>query len=150
MGDIGLYAFLSFTASRQNTDETTAFIYVIFPRLNFIAGLLISACLTPTDPIISAAIVGASCPYSQLPHLQNASCIQLTCGAGGKFAVKHVPLNLRRLIAAESASNDGMAYPFLTIAIYVLTEANAGVAIEKWIVLGWLCKHLCPTSCVRH
>ncbi|VDC06807.1 unnamed protein product [Peniophora sp. CBMAI 1063] len=93
---------------------SASFIYVIFPRLNFVAGLLISACLTPTDPIISAAIVG------------------------GKFAVKHVPLNLRRLIAAESASNDGMAYPFLTIAIYVLTEANAGVAIEKWIVLGWL------------
>ncbi|KZV73094.1 hypothetical protein PENSPDRAFT_318780 [Peniophora sp. CONT] len=93
---------------------SASFIYVLFPRLNFVAGLLISACLTPTDPIISAAIVG------------------------GKFAVKHVPLNLRRLIAAESASNDGMAYPFLTIAIYVLTEANTGVAIEKWIILGWL------------
>ncbi|KZV72137.1 hypothetical protein PENSPDRAFT_576576 [Peniophora sp. CONT] len=93
---------------------SASLIYVIFPRLDFVASLLISACLTPTDPIISAAIVG------------------------GKYAVKHVPLNLRRLIAAESASNDGMAYPFLTVAIYVLTEANTGVAIGKWLAFGCL------------
>jgi NhaP-type Na+/H+ or K+/H+ antiporter len=31
----------------------------LMPNLNFVSCLAISACLTPTDPIISAAIVGA-------------------------------------------------------------------------------------------
>lgn len=35
-----------------------AIIFVIFPPLNFISSLVIAACLTPTDPIICAAIVG--------------------------------------------------------------------------------------------
>lgn len=37
-----------------------ALVYVIFPPLNFISSLAIAACLTPTDPIICAAIVGKS------------------------------------------------------------------------------------------
>ncbi|KAI0318264.1 Sodium/hydrogen exchanger family-domain-containing protein [Amylostereum chailletii] len=93
---------------------SAAFIHLLFPNLGFIAGLAISACLTPTDPIICAAIVG------------------------GKFAVKHVPLNLRRLLAAESASNDGLAYPFLSISIYLMTEPSRRTAIEKWFIVGWL------------
>ena len=64
-----------------------------------------------------------------------------TC-AGGKFAVKHVPLNLRRILAAESAANDGLAYPFLSISIYLLTESRRSVAIENWILIGWLCEYL--------
>jgi sodium/hydrogen antiporter len=69
----------------------------------------------------------------------------LTRETGGKFAVKHVPLNLRRLLAAESASNDGLAYPFLSIAIYLLTERTRALAIEKWFIIGWLCKLIvCP------
>lgn len=39
----------------------------LFPDLSFVSALCIAACLTPTDPIISAAIVG------------------------GKYAAKHVP-----------------------------------------------------------
>ena len=35
-----------------------AIIFVVFPNLNFISSMVIAACLTPTDPIISAAIVG--------------------------------------------------------------------------------------------
>jgi NhaP-type Na+/H+ or K+/H+ antiporter len=37
-----------------------AFIHVLFPKLDFVSSLVISACLTPTDPIISAAVIG---PY---------------------------------------------------------------------------------------
>jgi len=40
---------------------------------------------------------------------------------------------------AESASNDGLAYPFLSIALYLTTEASRETAFEKWIVIGWLC-----------
>jgi len=91
-----------------------AFIHVIFPKLNFVSSLVISACLTPTDPIISAAVIG------------------------GKFAVKNVPLPIRQLLVAESASNDGLAYPFLSIAIYLTTESSRETAYEKWIVISWL------------
>ncbi|KAI0819315.1 Sodium/hydrogen exchanger family-domain-containing protein [Trametes gibbosa] len=91
-----------------------AIIFAIFPPLDFISSLVIAACLTPTDPIISAAIVG------------------------GKFATNHVPLNLRRILSAESAANDGLAYPFLSISVYLTTEASKRVAVGKWFLVGWL------------
>jgi len=34
------------------------FMLLLFPSLSFISCLAISACLTPTDPVISAAIIG--------------------------------------------------------------------------------------------
>ncbi|KAJ7647998.1 Sodium/hydrogen exchanger family-domain-containing protein [Roridomyces roridus] len=91
-----------------------AFLHLIFPKLVFISCLAIAACLTPTDPIICATIVG------------------------GKYALKHVPRNLRLLISAESAANDGLAYPFLSISIYLTVEASRRVAIGKWFLIGWL------------
>lgn len=61
--------------------------------------------------------------------------------AGGKFAVNHVPLNLRQIISAESAANDGLAYPFLTISIYLTVTASRSEAVVHWILIGWLCKY---------
>ncbi|KAJ7479018.1 Sodium/hydrogen exchanger family-domain-containing protein [Mycena latifolia] len=86
----------------------------LFPDLVFTSCLAIAACLTPTDPIICATIVG------------------------GKYALKHVPRNLRLIISAESAANDGLAYPFLSIAIYLTVETSRRVAIGKWFLVGWL------------
>ncbi|KAJ3838710.1 Sodium/hydrogen exchanger family-domain-containing protein [Lentinula raphanica] len=86
----------------------------LFPSLNYVSCLAIAACLTPTDPIICAAIVG------------------------GKFAVKHVPVNLRRILSAESAANDGLAYPFLSISLYLTIESSKRVAFGKWFLVGWL------------
>ena len=37
-----------------------AIIHLLFPNLNFISSLAIAACLTSTDPIVCAAIVGGS------------------------------------------------------------------------------------------
>ncbi|KAF9071083.1 Sodium/hydrogen exchanger family-domain-containing protein [Rhodocollybia butyracea] len=87
---------------------------LLFPSLTYVSCLAISACLTPTDPIICAAIVG------------------------GKFAEAHVPLNLRHILAAESAANDGLAYPFLSISIYLTLESSKSVAFGKWFLVGWL------------
>ncbi|KAJ7055722.1 Sodium/hydrogen exchanger family-domain-containing protein [Mycena amicta] len=91
-----------------------AIMYALFPPLSYISCLAIAACLTPTDPIISATIVG------------------------GRYALKHVPRNLRLIISAESAANDGLAYPFLSISIYLTVEASRRVAIGKWFLVGWL------------
>ncbi|KAF8993685.1 Sodium/hydrogen exchanger [Cyathus striatus] len=87
---------------------------VALPKLNFISCLALAACLTPTDPIICAAIVG------------------------GNFATKHVPLNLRQLLSAESAANDGLAYPFLTFAIYFTIDHTKREAVGHWFLIGWL------------
>ncbi|KAJ8523209.1 hypothetical protein ONZ45_g346 [Pleurotus djamor] len=87
---------------------------VLFPKMSFISCLVIAACLTPTDPVICATIVG------------------------GKYAMKHVPENLRHILAAESAANDGLAYPFLNISIYLTVEASSRVAITKWFLVGWI------------
>ncbi|KAF8906575.1 Sodium/hydrogen exchanger family-domain-containing protein [Gymnopilus junonius] len=89
-------------------------IRALFPQLNYISCLAISACLTPTDPIICAAIVG------------------------GKFARKHVPINLRQLLSAESAANDGLAYPFLSLSLYLTLDKTREAAITHWVLIGWL------------
>jgi len=68
---------------------------------------------------------------------------------GGKYAHQHVPVNLRRIIAAESASNDGLAYPFLSISIYLTIEASKREAFGKWFLVGWLCKFSILLSMVR-
>jgi NhaP-type Na+/H+ or K+/H+ antiporter len=49
-----------------------------------------------------------------------------------------VPLNLRRILSAESAANDGLAYPFLTIALYLTVEPTTRAAIGHWFLIGWL------------
>ena len=50
-----------------------------------------------------------------------------------------MPLNLRRVLSAESAANDGLAYPFLSISIYLTIESSRRVAIGEWFLVGWLC-----------
>lgn len=57
---------------------SAAFIYALIPDLTYISSLTISATLTPTDPILAAAVIG------------------------GKFAQKHVPSHARHLLFAES------------------------------------------------
>ncbi|KAF9452355.1 hypothetical protein P691DRAFT_235150 [Macrolepiota fuliginosa MF-IS2] len=91
-----------------------AILKALFGRFDFITCLALAACLTPTDPIISAAIIG------------------------GEFAQKHVHPNLRHIISAESAANDGLAYPFLSISLYLTLESNRGEDIADWVLVGWL------------
>jgi sodium/hydrogen antiporter len=54
--------------------------------------------------------------------------------------VKHVPESLRYIILAESAANDGLAYPFLTLALFLTTDNSTSTAIEHWFLIGWLCE----------
>lgn len=93
-------------------------IYALIPGINFLSSLAVAACLTPTDPILAAAVVG------------------------GKYADKHVPAHLRHLLAAESGCNDGAAYPFLFISLYLILDSTTGAAIRDWFLLLWLCESL--------
>jgi sodium/hydrogen antiporter len=49
----------------------------------------------------------------------------------GHFAEQHVPFHIRNLILAESGANDGLGYPFLFLAVYLL-QMPTGEAIGKW------------------
>jgi NhaP-type Na+/H+ or K+/H+ antiporter len=46
-------------------------IYALIPALDFLSSLAVAACLTPTDPILAAAVIN------------------------GRYAEKHVPEHLR-------------------------------------------------------
>ncbi|KAI5123971.1 hypothetical protein M0805_006383 [Coniferiporia weirii] len=97
-------------------------IHALFPALSVVSSLVISACLTPTDPVLAAAIIG------------------------GNYAVKNVPGHIRRLLCAESATNDGLAYPFLSISIYLAIEGSKRVAFGKWFLIGWLYQVILGTT----
>ncbi|KXN81686.1 putative Na(+)/H(+) antiporter C3A11.09 [Leucoagaricus sp. SymC.cos] len=86
----------------------------LFASFDYITCLVLAACLTPTDPIVSAVIIG------------------------GKYAQKHVPARIQRILSAESASNDGLAYPFLSISLYLTLEHNRAEDISDWVLIGWL------------
>ncbi|KAJ7359703.1 Sodium/hydrogen exchanger family-domain-containing protein [Mycena albidolilacea] len=93
---------------------SAALIFALIPGLNFLSSLAVAACLTPTDPILAAAVVG------------------------GKYADKHVPAHIRHLLAAESGCNDGAAFPFLYIALYLILDSTTKDAIRHWFLDLWL------------
>lgn len=89
----------------------SVFIYWLIEPLNWVESLVVAACMTATDPVLASSVVGK-----------------------GKFA-KRVPKHLRDLLSAESGCNDGMAFPFVYLGIYLIQEhLNAGESIYHWIV----------------
>ncbi|KAH9908087.1 Sodium/hydrogen exchanger family-domain-containing protein [Xylariomycetidae sp. FL2044] len=122
---------------------TSLLIWALFPHLSILHALAIGACVTPTDPVLSNVIVK------------------------GKFADHNIPSELQRIIIAESGANDGLGYPFLFLALYLIKyigdggvaeSGGAGLAIGLWFgetwgytillsviygaVVGWLAKEL--------
>lgn len=122
----------------MNTENLTGIIKVLFPTYTFVSALVVAACLTPTDPIICAAIVG-QCLYLTTACLPAYIDTVTKCLTDGKYAESHVPEDLRHILSAKSAANDSLAYPFLSIAIYLTVEESKKVAIGKWFLVGWFC-----------
>ncbi|ODQ60838.1 hypothetical protein WICANDRAFT_90072 [Wickerhamomyces anomalus NRRL Y-366-8] len=87
------------------------FIWIVIPGLNFSESLVAAACVTATDPVLAAAVVGK-----------------------GKFA-RRVPGHLRNLLTAESGCNDGMAFPFIYLGINLVIHWGNG----REIVKDWIC-----------
>ncbi|WVR05954.1 hypothetical protein IAU60_002981 [Kwoniella sp. DSM 27419] len=90
-------------------------VWGLIPGLTFLESLVIGACVTPTDPVLS-----------------NAIC-------KGRFAEKHVPLHVRNIIVAEAGANDGLGFPFLFIGVYLILIHEpthpwhtVGGAIGEW------------------
>ena len=79
-------------------------VWGMVPHLPFLHALAVGACVTPTDPVLSNSIVQ------------------------GKFADKNIPKDLQRIIIAESGANDGLGYPFLFLALYLVKYTGEGGA----------------------
>ena len=91
---------------------TSLFIWALFRNhLNWLDSLCIAACVTATDPVLASSVVGK-----------------------GKFA-KRVPKHLRDLLSAESGCNDGMAFPFIYLAIYIIRYHHH----PNEVALHWFC-----------
>ncbi|KAJ1949683.1 hypothetical protein EC988_004673 [Linderina pennispora] len=88
-------------------------IIMIAFNLTFIRALAIGACVAPTDPVLANAILK------------------------GNFAETHVPMRLRNILTAESGANDGLGYPFLFFALYIM-RLGGGKAIGTWVYSTWL------------
>ncbi|KAK7960672.1 Na(+)/H(+) antiporter [Apiospora saccharicola] len=90
---------------------TSLFIWWLIPPLNWLESLAVAACVTATDPVLASSVVGK-----------------------GKFA-KRVPKHLRDLLSAESGCNDGMAFPFIYLALYLIQDhLDARETTYHWIV----------------
>ncbi|AET39298.1 Nha1p Ecym_4231 [Eremothecium cymbalariae DBVPG len=98
------------------------FVWILIPGLDFSSSLLISACITATDPILAQSVVS------------------------GKFA-ERVPGHLRNLLSAESGCNDGMAFPFIYLSLnLVIYPGNSREIMKDWLCITIL--YECIFGCI--
>ncbi|CAG8970944.1 hypothetical protein HYALB_00000925 [Hymenoscyphus albidus] len=91
---------------------TSLFIWWMVLPLTWLESLAVAACVTATDPVLASSVVGK-----------------------GKFA-KRVPKHLRDILSAESGCNDGMAFPFIYLALYLIEyRPKADKVFFNWFVL---------------
>lgn len=92
------------------------FLYILF-HTDIPTSLVISACLTPTDPVLAASVLSNS-----------------------QFSTR-VPSRIRQLLSAESGCNDGVSFPFLYAGLSVLTRITFTQTLQKWflITILWQC-----------
>ena len=90
---------------------TSLFIWWMIVPISWLGSLVIAACVTATDPVLASSVVGK-----------------------GKFA-KRVPRHLRDLLSAESGCNDGMAFPFIYLSLYLVRYHLNG----REVVFHWVC-----------
>ncbi|KAL1310559.1 hypothetical protein AAFC00_000838 [Neodothiora populina] len=89
---------------------SAAFIVLIF-RTSFTTSLIIAACLTPTDPVLSSSILSNS-----------------------QFSTR-VPKRIKDMLSAESGCNDGISFPFLYAGLFALIKPTAGEALKNYFLI---------------
>ncbi|KAI9867825.1 MAG: hypothetical protein M1813_007647 [Trichoglossum hirsutum] len=91
---------------------TSLIIWWMIPSLNWLESLLCASCVTATDPVLASSVVGK-----------------------GKFA-RRVPKHLRDVLSAESGCNDGMAFPFIYLSLYLIHyRPNTTQVFYHWFCL---------------
>lgn len=90
---------------------TSLFVWWMIVPLTWLESLCVAACVTATDPVLASSVVGK-----------------------GKFA-KRVPKHIRDLLSAESGCNDGMAFPFIYLALYLIHyHLDAKHVAQHWFL----------------
>lgn len=87
------------------------FMKLLLPGITWPIALLISACLTPTDPVLAASVLSNS-----------------------QFSAR-IPARIKHLLSCESGCNDGSSFPFLYIGIAILTTKSIGPTIRDWFLI---------------
>ena len=102
--------------------SSSLLVWAMVPNLSFLHALAVGSCITPTDPVLSNSIVK------------------------GKFADTNIPKDLQKIIIAESGANDGLGYPFLFLALYIMKYTGHGgegqpggpeEAMKYWFAETW-------------
>ncbi|KAK5074333.1 hypothetical protein LTR64_006522 [Lithohypha guttulata] len=95
----------------------SAVILKLVLSLQWTTAFIIAATLTPTDPVLSASVLGEA-----------------------KFSMR-VPKRLRHILAAESGCNDGTAFPFLYAAVLFVTQKTWADWSKQFFldVILWQC-----------
>jgi len=88
---------------------TSALLAHLLLGLSLWLALLLGAAVTPTDPVLAGAIVT------------------------GDLAEERIPARLRNLLTAEAGANDGLALPFVLLAILML-EHPTGDVWQRWLL----------------
>jgi NhaP-type Na+/H+ or K+/H+ antiporter len=70
---------------------------------------LIGGMITPTDPVIAGTLTT------------------------GDLAEEHIPGRLRHLLTVESGINDGLAFPFVSLSVLMLTQPPKA-ALTQWVL----------------
>lgn len=96
---------------------STALLVYLVLQTDVCTALIVGACLTPTDPVLSASVL-----------------------SGSKFSGR-VPKRLRHLLSAESGCNDGVSFPFLYIGIVLLIYSTTSGAVKEFVLITglWQC-----------
>lgn len=77
--------------------------------VSLLVAMLLGAVVSPTDPVLANTIVS------------------------GKMAETHVPERLRFLLSGEAGANDGLAYPFVFLAV-LLAGRSTDAALVEWLL----------------
>ncbi|KAI9709638.1 MAG: hypothetical protein M1828_002399 [Chrysothrix sp. TS-e1954] len=106
--------------------STSMIVWAMVPNISFLQALAVGSCVTPTDPVLSNNIVK------------------------GRFADNNIPKALQNLVISESGANDGLGYPFLFLALYLIqythdggysgslgNTGGAGKAMGYWFGITW-------------
>jgi sodium/hydrogen antiporter len=103
---------------------SSVIVWLLVPDLPFVHALAIAACVTPTDPVLSSSIVK------------------------GKLADEKVPKDLQQLIVAESGANDGLGYPFLYVALFLIKYSpdDGGLLTAVQLFFGRTCFYVVVMS----
>lgn len=83
--------------------------YLLMPNTGIFQCLLLGAIITPTDPVVASTLVT------------------------GRKAEKFLPAKLRNTLSFEAGVNDGLAFPIVFLALYLLNAEGSG-DLGQWFV----------------